>query len=58
MIKKEYVIAFYIILTIILALLGNFFAKTHKYEYALFGILIGVLISLLLWHFWGSKNTY
>ena len=44
MIKKEYVIGFYIILIIILALLGYFFAKSHKYEYALFGTLIGVFI--------------
>jgi hypothetical protein len=58
MIKKEIVIGFYIILTIILVLLGYFLSKSHKYEYALFGCLIGVLASLLLWNFWGIKNTY
>ena len=52
------VFGFYIILTIILALLGYIFAKSHKYEYALFGSLLGIIASLLLWHFWGSKNTY
>jgi cytochrome c biogenesis protein CcdA len=58
MIKKEMIFGFYIVLTIILALLGYIFAKSHKYEYALFGTLLGILSSLLLWHFWGSKNTY
>ena len=57
-IKKEYIWIFYGILIILLALLGYFFTKHNKIEYGLAGALIGVLISLLLWILWGSKNSY
>ena len=57
-IKKEYIGGFYLILIIILSLIGYFVAKNNKLEYALAGALVGVLISLLLWILWGSKNSY
>ena len=57
-IKKEYIWGFYLILIIILSLIGYFVAKNNKLEYALAGALVGVLISLLLWILWGSKNSY
>ncbi len=56
--KKEIIWAFYAILTIILGLLAYFISKTHKIEFALAGILIGILISLILWIVWGSTNSY
>jgi energy-coupling factor transporter transmembrane protein EcfT len=57
-IRKEIVWIIYAILVLILALLGYFLSKTNKIEYSLSGALIGILISLILWIVWGSKNTY
>jgi hypothetical protein len=57
-IKKEYVWLFYLILIIVLGLLGYFFTKNNNLEYGLAGSLLGVLLSLILWVIWGSKNTY
>lgn len=57
-IKKEYIWGFYLLLIIILAIIGYFLAKNNKLEYALAGALVGILISLLLWILWGSKNSY
>jgi hypothetical protein len=58
LIKKEIIFAFYAILILILGLLGYFIPANNKYEYSLAGILTGVLISLILWLLWGSKNSY
>ena len=57
-IKKEYIWGFYLLLIIILASIGYFIAKDNKLEYALAGALVGILLSLLLWILWGSKNSY
>ena len=57
-IKKEYIYIFYIILIIILALIFYFLSTTNKQSYALAGALLGVIISLILWISWGSKNSY
>ena len=57
-IKKEYIWGFYLLLIIILAIIGYFIAKDNKLEYALAGALVGILLSLLLWILWGSKNSY
>ena len=56
--KKEYIWGFYLLLIIILSIVGYFMAKDNKLEYALAGALIGILLSLLLWIVWGSKNSY
>lgn len=55
--KKEIVFAFYIILIIVLAIIGYILSKSHRFEYALLGSLIGVLLSLFLWFTWGYKNV-
>jgi hypothetical protein len=57
-IRKEYIFAFYGLLILILVLLGYFLFKDHKYEYALAGGLIGVLISLILWLLVGRYYSY
>ena len=57
-IKKEYIWLSYAILIVILGLLGYFMSSNNKVEYGLAGSLLGVLISLLLWILWGSKNSY
>ena len=57
-IKTENIWGFYLLLIIILAIIGYFLAKNNKLEYALAGALVGILISLLLWILWGSKNSY
>ena len=57
-IKKEYIFVFYAILILILGLLGYFIPSNNKYEYSLAGVLTGVLLSLVLWLVWGSKNSY
>ena len=56
--KKEYIWGFYLLLIIILSIVGYFMAKDNKLEYALAGALVGILLSLLLWIVWGSKNSY
>lgn len=57
-IKKEYVWLFYLILIIVLGLLGYFLSENNHLEYGLAGSLLGILLSLILWIVWGSKNTY
>lgn len=54
-IKKEVIWVFYAILTLILGLLGYFISKTNKLEFGLAGVLIGVLISLILWIVWEAQ---
>ena len=56
--KKEYIWGFYLLLIIILSIVGYFMDKDNKLEYALAGALVGILLSLLLWIVWGSKNSY
>jgi uncharacterized membrane protein len=57
-IKKEYIWGFYLLLTLLLALIAYFMSTNNKLEYALAGALVGILISLILWIVWGSKNSY
>jgi uncharacterized protein YueI len=60
-IKKGYLLLFYIILTIILILigyfLGNKFNPSKRQEYALYGALVGIVLSLILWFSWGKNKT-
>ena len=56
--QKEVVWGSYGVLSLILFGVGYGMAKKNKLEYGLLGLLIGVLISLILWVLWGSKNTY
>ena len=53
--KKELIWLFYLILTILLAILFYIFSKSHKFDYSLLGIILGVLISIILWITWGYK---
>ena len=55
--KKELVWGFYIVLIIVLSIVGYVLSKSHRFEYALLGSLIGVLTSLFLWFTWGYKNV-
>ena len=57
-IRKEIVFTAYGILIILLSLIGYFVAQNNKIEYGAGGALVGVLLSLILWLIWGSKNTY
>jgi hypothetical protein len=57
-IKKEYIFGFYLLLTLLLALIAYFMSTNNKLEYALSGALVGILLSLILWIVWGSKNSY
>lgn len=57
-IKKEYIISFYVVLTLILSILGYFLSTTNKLEYGLSGGLLGILLSIILWITWGSRNSY
>jgi len=56
--QKEVVWGFYGALSLVLFGVGYGMAKKNKMEYGLLGLLIGVLISLILWVLWASKNTY
>ena len=56
--QKEVVWGFYGVLSLVLFGVGYGMAKKNKLEYGLLGLLIGVLISLILWVLWASKNTY
>jgi len=57
-IKKEYIISFYVVLTLILSMIGYFMSASNKLEYGLSGALIGILLSIILWITWGSRNSY
>jgi len=57
-IKKEYIISFYVVLTLILSILGYSLSTTNKLEYGLSGGLLGILLSIILWITWGSRNSY
>jgi hypothetical protein len=57
-IKKEYIISFYVVLTLILSILGYSLSATNKLEYGLSGGLLGILLSIILWITWGSRNSY
>ena len=58
--KTENVLAAYIILTMLLALIGYFMGKTKqkKKSYAITGALIGLIVSTMLWLSWGQYHTY
>ena len=56
--QKETVWGFYVVLSVVLFGLGFGLAKKNKMEYGILGLLIGILISLILWVTWASKNTY
>ena len=56
--RKEIIFTAYGILIILLSLIGYFVAKNNKIEYGAGGALIGVLLSLILWITWWSKNIY
>ena len=57
-IKKEYIISFYVVLTLILSILGYSLSAINKLEYGLSGGLLGILLSIILWITWGSRNSY
>ena len=57
-IKKEYIISFYVVLTLIFSILGYSLSATNKLEYGLSGGLLGILLSIILWITWGSRNSY
>jgi len=57
-IKKEYIFAFYGLLTIALSALGYFIASTDKVEYGISGGLLGILISIILWIKIGRRVSY
>ena len=57
-IKKEYIISFYVVLTLILSILGYSLSATNRLEYGLSGGLVGILLSIVLWITWGSRNSY
>ena len=56
--QKEKVWGFYGVLSVVLFGVGFGLAKKNKMEYGILGLLIGILISLILWVTWASKNTY
>lgn len=57
-IKKEYIFAFYGLLTIALSALGYFISSTNQVGYGFTGGLIGILISILLWINVGRRVSY
>ena len=57
-IQKEYVWGFYIFLCAVLSVTGYIFPTKNKVEYSMLFLLFGILLSLILWVTWGSKNTY
>lgn len=60
-VKKEYVLAFYAVLMVVLAVVGLYFGEKSiggKMEAAGLGALLGWFISVVLWYTWGKNNTY
>lgn len=55
--KRAVILSIYAVLILILTGAGYFIAKDNKIEYALSGTLLGLIISLVLWVVWGSKNV-
>lgn len=58
-VKKEYVWTFYVVMIIVLAMVGYFAGKaSNKSEmYASAGVIVGAIVSVVLWMTWGKKNT-
>jgi hypothetical protein len=57
-IKKEYIFAFYGLLTIALSALGYFISSSNRIEYGISGALLGILISIILWIKVGRRVSY
>ena len=62
--KKEYILAFYVLLIVILTAIGFKYPKQvsrgtlNAHHSATAGFALGVLISLGLWEAWGKSNSY
>ena len=54
--KTHYALIFACLL--ILSMIGYFMSASNKLEYGLSGALIGILLSIILWITWGSRNSY
>jgi hypothetical protein len=49
------IMLFYIFVSYILFPVGFYYAFNHSLKYAGYGYVIGSIISILLWQFYGSK---
>lgn len=60
MYSKKQIFIFYILLTLVLTVIGYFQGKKtlQQNEYALYGLLSGIIISVILWYAWGKANSY
>lgn len=58
-VKKEYVLGFYLVLIVVLGAIGMFVGnKSGKsFEYSIAGVILGVLLSLVMWEVWGKNNS-
>jgi hypothetical protein len=53
MVSIYMIMLFYVLLTLVLAYLGNLLLGYGYYA----GFILGLLISIILWYLWGSANA-
>ena len=58
-VKKEYILGFYLILMVVLGSAGIWLGNKNgkSFEYSIAGVIIGVLLSLVMWEVWGKSNA-
>jgi hypothetical protein len=58
--SKEIIWSSYAVLTLFLTIIGFFIGKSHNksLHFALFGLFVGIIISIILWFSVGKKIAY
>jgi hypothetical protein len=58
---QNQILMFYLVLTIILTGIGYWYGTTMKPDtssmYAIYGLIIGIVISVILWFTWGKNAS-